>query len=339
MPIRIRSHRQLTENDVTPESAFHGRRKLLKALGFGGIGCALAAAGSPSHAFIERWFGRDRDAPPSATRRPLEYRNLQDPRPDWEWTPEEKAITYNNFYEFGTEKTDPARNSQGLELEPWTLQIGGEVEKPQTVDVCELIHSSAIEERIYRFRCVEAWSMIVPWLGIELRRLLARAQPTSRARYVAFQTLHDPEQMPGQRSRRIGGGIDYPYVEGLRIDEAMHPLTIVVFGMYGRTLPPQNGAPLRLMSPWKYGFKAIKSIVRIDLVETMPPTTWNLMAPHEYGFYANVNPDVDHPRWSQATERFIGAGAFARRQPTLPFNGYGDEVASLYGGMDLRRWY
>jgi methionine sulfoxide reductase catalytic subunit len=339
MLIRKRQRHALTENDITPEAMFAGRRTLLRGLSLGAVGVGMGAA-APAHAFLDKLFNRGRDAESTAAaRRPLEFSNLQTPKPAWEVTPEDKALTYNNFYEFGTQKTDPARNSQHLRIEPWTVRIGGEVRKPTMIDAWELIHGSAIEERIYRFRCVEAWSMVVPWLGIELSTLLRRVEPTSRAKFVAFQTLYDPEQMPGQRSQWVGGGVEFPYVEGLRIDEAMHPLTMLVFGMYGKTLPTQNGAPLRLMSPWKYGFKAIKSIVRIDLVETMPPTTWHRMAPQEYGFYANVNPAVDHPRWSQATERFIGAGTFARRQPTLPFNGYGEDVAGLYAGLDLREWY
>ncbi|MGQ9426805.1 protein-methionine-sulfoxide reductase catalytic subunit MsrP [Gilvimarinus sp. F26214L] len=340
--IKSRSAHHLSESQVTPEAVFKNRRAILKSMGLGAMGAGLAGAAGPvtAQGILDSLFGRDE---PEMTVRTgdqkLDYQNLQQPKPDWEWTPEAKAITHNNFYEFGTGKTDPAMYSKNFETKPWTLEIGGEVENPMTVDVWDLINSSAIEERIYRLRCVEAWSMIIPWLGIELGKLLKQARPTSKGKYVAFQTIHDPEQMPGQRSRWAGGGIDFPYVEGLRIDEAMHPLTLMVVGMYGKTLPPQNGAPLRLMVPWKYGFKSIKSIVKIDLVEEMPPTTWNLLAPQEYGFYANVNPEVDHPRWSQASERHIGPGAIARRQPTLMFNGYGDEVASLYSGMDLRKWY
>ena len=241
-------------------------------------------------------------------------------------TPLEKAISHNNFYELGTDKGDPARNAHYLKPEPWTLKVEGEVAKPFTLDVWDLINKSTLEERIYRLRCVEAWSMVLPWSGIPLADLIRRAEP---------------EQLPGQASRSLGGGIDYPYVEGLRLDEAMNSLSFLAMGLYGKTLPAQNGAPIRLVVPWKYGFKSIKSIVSIRLVEEMPPTTWNLLAPNEYGFYANVNPEVDHPRWSQASERFIGEGGIfgAKRQPTLMFNGYGDEVASLYQGMDLRKWY
>jgi sulfoxide reductase catalytic subunit YedY len=245
-------------------------------------------------------------------------------------TPYRDVTTYNNFYEFGTDKDEPAANAGSLRPRPWTVRITGEVAKPQVVDIDQLLGWFPLEERVYRMRCVEAWSMVVPWVGFPLGDLLARVEPTSRAKYVAFTTLLDPEQMPGQR-RRV---LDWPYVEGLRIDEAMHPLAILAVGLYGKVLPNQNGAPLRLVVPWKYGFKGIKSIVEIRLTETEPPTTWNAAAPQEYGFYANVNPAVDHPRWSQATERRIGE---FRRRPTLPFNGYAEQVASLYAGMDLAK--
>jgi sulfoxide reductase catalytic subunit YedY len=247
-------------------------------------------------------------------------------------TPWRAATTYNNFYEFGTEKGDPAANAGSLRPLPWTLRIEGEVHHPAIVDIDQLLGWFALEERIYRMRCVEGWSMVIPWLGFPLGDLIQRFEPTSRARYVAFTTLLDPQQMPEQR-RRV---LDWPYVEALRIDEAMHPLTILAVGLYGKRLPSQNGAPLRLVVPWKYGFKGIKSIVNIRLTEEMPPTTWNRAAPDEYGFYANVNPTVDHPRWSQATERRIGQ---LGRRPTLPFNGYEEQVAELYRGMDLRRWF
>ena len=247
-------------------------------------------------------------------------------------TPLRDVTSYNNFYEFGTDKGDPAANAGTLRPRPWTVAIEGEVNRPQVVDIDQLIKWAPLEERIYRMRCVEAWSMVVPWLGFPLGELIRRVEPTSRARYVAFTTLHDPEQMPEQR-RTV---LDWPYVEGLRLDEAMHPLTLLVIGLYGKPLPNQNGAPLRLVVPWKYGFKGIKSIVKLRFTEKQPPTTWSSAAPEEYGFYANVNPAVDHPRWSQATERRIGE--FLRR-PTLPFNGYGEQVASLYSGMDLRRFF
>ena len=251
---------------------------------------------------------------------------------DEEWTPFEDASRYNNFYELGTDKGDPARNSARLRTHPWSVAIEGEVAKPGVVPLEDLLRPHPLEERVYRLRCVEAWSMVIPWVGFPLRDLLARFAPTSRAKFVAFETILDRENLPGQK-RDV---LDWPYVEGLRIDEAMHPLTLLAVGMYGRALPNQNGAPLRLVVPWKYGFKSIKSIVRIRLVEAQPPTTWNLSAPHEYGFYSNVNPDVSHPRWSQKRERRIGE---LGRRPTLPFNGYAEQVAGLYAGMDLREHF
>ena len=251
---------------------------------------------------------------------------------DEEQTPFEDAAAYNNFYEFGTGKDDPARYAGSLRTEPWSVVLEGELAKPGRVPLEDLLRPHSLEERVYRLRCVEAWSMVIPWVGIPLAAVLSRFEPTSNAKYVAFETLHDPEQMPGQR-RSV---LDWPYREGLRIDEAMHPLTILAVGMYGQTLPNQNGAPLRLVVPWKYGFKSIKSIVKIRLQKRQPPTSWNRSAPREYGFYSNVNPDVDHPRWSQARERRIGD---FRKRPTLPFNGYADAVAGLYTGMDLRKLF
>jgi sulfoxide reductase catalytic subunit YedY len=245
-------------------------------------------------------------------------------------TPYEDVTTYNNFYEFGTGKDDPAKNAHTLRPNPWSVAVEGEVAKPAVYDLEDIIGPHTIEDRVYRLRCVEAWSMVIPWRGFALRDLINRLEPTSKARYVEFHTLHDPEQMPGQR-RRV---LDWPYVEGLRMDEAMHPLALISTGLYGRDLPNQNGAPLRLVVPWKYGFKSIKSIVKIRFVEQQPVNTWQQSAPNEYGFHANVNPEVDHPRWSQARERRIGE---FRRRPTLPFNGYADQVASLYAGMDLRK--
>jgi sulfoxide reductase catalytic subunit YedY len=242
------------------------------------------------------------------------------------------ATSYNNFYEFGTDKTDPKENAGSLVTKPWSVAIEGEVGKPGTIGLEDLLKPHTPEERVYRHRCVEAWSMVIPWVGIPLGDVLKRFEPTSKAKYVAFRTLLDPKQMPGQR-RPV---LEWPYVEGLRMDEAMHPLTILAFGMYGRVLPNQDGAPLRLVVPWKYGFKGCKSIVAIRLTATEPPTTWNKAAPGEYGFYSNVNPEVDHPRWSQKTERRIGE---FRRRNTLPFNGYGEQVAALYAGMDLKKYY
>ncbi len=247
-------------------------------------------------------------------------------------TPYVDVTGYNNFYEFGTGKEDPARNAHTLVTRPWTVEVGGEVARPAVYDLDDLLAPHTAEDRIYRLRCVEAWSMVIPWTGIVLADLIRRLEPTSKARFVEFTTLKDPDQMPGQR-RRV---LDWPYVEGLRLDEAMNPLTLLATGVYGEDLPNQNGAPLRLVVPWKYGFKSIKSIVKIRFVEKMPATSWAVSAPREYGFYANVNPEVDHPRWSQARERRLGE---FRRRPTLAFNGYGEQVADLYAGLDLRRWF
>jgi methionine sulfoxide reductase catalytic subunit len=250
-------------------------------------------------------------------------------------TPLKDITSYNNFYEFGTDKSDPAAKAHTLTTSPWKVKVDGMVGKPAEYDLDDLIKGIALEERIYRMRCVEGWSMVIPWIGVPLASVLARVEPLGSAKYVAFETLVRPSEMPGQSG--IFQPLDWPYVEGLRLDEAMHPLTILALGLYGETLPNQNGAPIRLVVPWKYGFKSIKSVVRISLTEKQPPTTWNLQNPGEYGFYSNVNPAVDHPRWSQATERRIGGGGlFVKRQPTLLFNGYADQVASLYAGMDLK---
>ena len=247
----------------------------------------------------------------------------------------EDISTYNNFYEFGTGKDDPYRNAQDFDPRPWSVTVDGHAEKTGTFDFEDFIKPFELEERIYRMRCVEAWSMVIPWVGISLAEVVKHFRPLSKARYVAFETLHNPVQMPGQR-RRV---LDWPYREGLTIAEATNPLPILAVGLYGEVLPNQNGAPIRLVVPWKYGFKGIKSIVRMSFVEDMPPTSWNMSAPQEYGFYANVNPNVDHPRWSQARERRIGSGLFAEKQPTLMFNGYGEQVAHLYEGLDLRKNY
>ncbi len=246
--------------------------------------------------------------------------------------------SYNNFYEFGSGKSDPARNSGDFKPEPWALEVGGLVAKPKSFDL-DALRGLGLEERVYRMRCVEAWSMVIPWIGLPISALLDQVEPLASAKYVAFETVVRPEEMSGQRG--AFQPLDWPYVEGLRLDEARHPLAILAMGLYGETLPNQNGAPVRLVVPWKYGFKGAKSLVKITLTEKEPPSTWNLLAPHEYGFFANVNPEVDHPRWSQASERRIGAGGFfgSDRRPTLPFNGYAEEVASLYAGMDLRAKY
>lgn len=331
----MKKNQFLKESDVTAESVFFmTRRQVLKALGISAAALSLPHA---AHADLLSWF-KGNDRPPAPAGKPLEFSKPAAWQNDLPLTPADKVSGYNNFYEFGLDKADPAANAGSLKTDPWTLKISGEVAKPLTLDHDDLTRRFPLEERIYRMRCVEAWSMVVPWIGFPLHKLLALAEPTSNAKYVAFETIYAPEQMPGQQDRFIGGGLKYPYVEGLRLDEAMHPLTLMTVGVYGKALPPQNGAPVRLIVPWKYGFKGIKSIVSIKLTRERPPTTWNLAAPDEYGFYANVNPHVDHPRWSQATERFIGSGGTldVQRQPTLLFNGYADQVASLYRGLDLR---
>jgi sulfoxide reductase catalytic subunit YedY len=300
----IRRPPDLLPSEITPEELFWSRRAFLAAAG-GALGAALIPVDSRA---TETWVR---------------------PQSDDKLTSYEAITSYNNFYEFGLQKDDPSKHAHTLRTRPWTVQVEGEVLKPKTYDVDELVRRFPPEERVYRLRCVEAWSMVIPWLGFPLAKLLDEVQPTSHARFVAFTTLHDPAQMPYQRSSVL----PWPYVEGLRLDEARHPLTILVTGLYGKPLPNQNGAPIRLAVPWKYGFKSIKSIVRIRLTRTQPPTTWSMATPNEYGFYSNVNPAVDHPRWSQKRERRIGE---LLRRPTLPFNGYAEQVASLYGGMDLR---
>ncbi len=305
----------LKYSDVTPREDFLNRRRFVAAMAVGGGSIAAGLAPSISLAAI--------DAVPSI------YST------DEELTPLEAITTYNNYYEFGTGKDDAAKRAGGLTTKPWSVVIDGMVNNPGTYDLEDILKDVTLEERIYRLRCVEAWSMVVPWIGFELGTLIARADPTPGARYVAFETLFRPEEMPGQSSRLL----EWPYREGLRLDEAMHPLTILATGLYGEELPNQNGAPLRLVVPWKYGFKSIKAIVRMTLTEEEPPTTWNMQSPREYGFYSNVNPEVHHPRWSQASERPVGMGFFAKRKPTLMFNGYAEEVASLYDGMDLRQNY
>ena len=291
---------KLRWSDVTPQALFLNRRQIMAG------GAALLA----SPALGKSPYSTD-DAPNTF----------------------EEISGYNNYYEFGTAKEDPAAYAGTLTTQPWTVQVDGLVDKPGTYDLGDLISGMTIEERIYRFRCVEAWSMIIPWQGFQLSSLLNKLGVQAGAKYVAFETLVRPEEMPGQQNNIL----DWPYVEGLRLDEAMHPLTLIATGLYGQPLPNQNGAPIRLVVPWKYGFKNIKAIVRISLTDTQPASTWNKMAPQEYGFFANVNPQVDHPRWSQASERRIGAGILAGRQDTLMFNGYGDDVATLYAGMDLAK--
>ncbi len=302
--------------EITSESNFINRRAFLASAGLAAAGATLLPA--TGNAAV-----RELETVPGP------YSTDEEPN-SWE-----DVTTYNNFYEFGTGKEDPYRYAQDFVTEPWTVRIEGECEKPGDYAFEDLVAPHALEDRVYRHRCVEAWSMVVPWVGIPLGDLLKRFEPNSDAKYVRFETLYDPRRMPGQR-RAV---LDWPYVEGLTIEEAMHPLTLMTVGVYGKSLPNQNGAPLRLVIPWKYGFKGIKSIVKIEFTKRQPRNSWNVSAPHEYGFYANVNPEVDHPRWSQARERRIGAGLFAEKQPTLMFNGYAEEVASLYSGLDLRKNY
>jgi sulfoxide reductase catalytic subunit YedY len=335
MLIKTTTHSRCKEHQITDEKVYFERRDMLKKMGFFGTGALLSSTAGAS---VFDLFSDDQSAIT------FKQNNLKySPAGDYNGTltPEAKVISHNNFYEFGAQKHQPAEMSQGFKVNPWQLKISGEVENPLTLDYDDLYSSFDLEERIYRLRCVEAWSMVVPWIGFSLADLVKKAKPTSKAKYLAFETLHDPVQMPGQRNRRLGGGIDYPYLEGLRIDEAMNPLALMSVGLYGKTLPPQNGAPIRLIVPWKYGFKSIKSVVGIKVVEKQPPTTWNILAANEYGFYANVNPAVDHPRWSQASERRITTGGIfdQNRIATLPFNGYGEEVAGLYTGMNLRKYY
>jgi sulfoxide reductase catalytic subunit YedY len=315
--------------DITPHAVYEGRRRLLRSLAAGSAGVALAA-----------WAGRDalaqvvrpgKLAPLAGMRSPVAGALTME-----KTTPYGDASTYNNFYEFGTDKSDPAQHASTLKPRPWTVSIEGEVKKPKVWDLDELLKLAPLEERIYRLRCVEGWSMVIPWVGYSLAELIKRVEPTGNARYVEFVTLADKAQMPGLRSSVL----DWPYVEGLRLDEAMNPLALLAFGMYGEVLPNQNGAPVRAVVPWKYGFKSGKSIVKIRFTEKEPRTSWVVAGPQEYGFYSNVNPKVDHPRWSQATERRIGEdGLFQKKRPTQMFNGYEAQVGQLYAGMDLKKFF
>ena len=342
MLIKNTAQSALKESQLTKETHYLERRSLLKKLG---LGLASIPFIPSAQAGLFDIFSNDSDAPDNSglifQRDKLNY--TSDPRYQLlkPLTPEKKILQYNNFYEFGTGKVDPFELAQQFKVKPWSLTIDGLVDKPVTLNYEDLLKRFDIEERFYRMRCVEGWSMNIPWLGFTLATLLKSVSPQSSAKYVRFETLHDEEQMRGQASRHVGGGIDYPYVEALRLDEAMNPLTLLSVGLYGKTLAPQNGAPIRLVVPWKYGFKGIKSIVRITLTDKEPLNTWKKIAHSEYGFYANVNPNVDHPRWSQATERFIGEGnVFVQtRKDTLMFNGYGNEVAHLYKNLDLKRNY
>jgi len=300
--------KKIKYSEVTPEKIYNNRRSFIKSLGLGAGSMALTA---------------------------LPLINNAKSANDLKLTSYKDITTYNNYYEFGTAKGDPYKNSQNFITNPWNITIEGEVEKPIQISMDEILETFVSEERIQRLRCVEGWSMVIPWMGFSLNQLLSKVSFTSKAKFVEFESVFDPEQMKGQRYPVL----QWPYREGLRIDEAMHPLTTVVTGLYGKKLPNQNGAPLRIFMPWKYGFKSAKAIVKIKLVEKMPTSSWMRASPREYGFYSNVNPDVDHPRWSQATERVIGNDIFAPRVKTIMFNGYGDEVASLYAGMDLRKYF
>jgi methionine sulfoxide reductase catalytic subunit len=318
----IRKAPDLTYADVTPKLVYLNRRKFLQAMGVVG---AVAAAGEglfdlafPSQtAFAATKFANLAKSPFSTTEKENSY---------------DDVTHYNNFYEFGTDKTDPARNAKNFDTSNWSVSVEGEVAKPRKFTMDEILKLAPLEERIYRHRCVEAWSIVVPWIGFSFSNLVKLVEPTPKAQFIAFQSYYDHRQMPQGKY----AGIDFPYVEGLRLDEAMNPLALLCVGMYGETLPPQDGAPVRMVLPWKYGFKSIKSLVKIKFQSKMPPTTWNLSAPSEYGFYSNVNPNVDHPRWSQARERRLGE---IFKRPTLMFNGYGDQVASLYNGMDLKKHF
>jgi sulfoxide reductase catalytic subunit YedY len=312
--------------EITPEGVYLRRRELLKNAGLT-LGTALVVGAGLARLTTSAPPPDPPDAPfvaQAAVAPAMGLYDTDEPR-----TPLQVVTSYTNFYEFGVSKAEPAQRAHSLHTRPWTIQVTGELAQPRTIDIDDLLRWFPLEERVYRMRCVEGWSMVIPWLGFPLSALIERLEPTASARFVEFTSLLDPEQMPGQKSSVLA----WPYVEGLRLDEALHPLTLLAIGLYGRELPSQNGAPLRLVVPWKYGFKGIKSIARIAFTTTQPTNTWQRAAPREYGFYANVNPEVDHPRWSQATERRIGDLV---RRKTLPFNGYADQVASLYAGMDLR---
>jgi sulfoxide reductase catalytic subunit YedY len=316
----IRSAPDIRSSEITSEGLYRNRREFLRT-------AATAAAGAAAASVVP--FALASAASAQTPLSSLGKSSLSTSEP---LTAFEDVTGYNNFYEFGVDKEDPARYAGRLKTRPWTVKVDGLVARPAEYAIDDLLRLNQLEERVYRLRCVEGWSMVIPWVGFPLGEVVKKVQPTSKAKYVAFTTLLRPSEMPGQRSPVL----QWPYVEGLRLDEAMHPLTILAVGLYGKTMLNQNGAPIRLVVPWKYGFKSIKSIVRIQFVDKQPPTSWNLSAPQEYGFYSNVNPQVDHPRWSQARERRIGD--FFRR-PTLMFNGYGDQVASLYSGMDLKKYY
>jgi sulfoxide reductase catalytic subunit YedY len=334
MLIRQRSASEPLLSEVASESVYQQRRELIKAAGL--LGAAALLPSTAHSAPLPYTPAIERTNAPRFLRNAILARKSAANITGESLTPYDAVSTYNNFYEFGLDKSDPAANAGSLRLEPWTVHIEGECRKPGAYTLEDILKPHALEDRIYRFRCVEAWSMVIPWLGFSLADLIRRFEPTSKARFIEFTTLQDAAQMPGQRTRNLR----WPYVEGLRIDEAMHPLALMAVGVYGRSLPPQNGAPLRLIVPWKYGFKSIKSIVRIRFVENAPRTTWSMLAPDEYGFFANVNPAVDHPRWTQSRERRLPATLFNPNwRTTLPFNGYAQDVAALYKGLDLKRYF
>jgi methionine sulfoxide reductase catalytic subunit len=309
-------------SEITPRAVFGQRRDVLKAMAAMGSGLALSPSGQA--------LAQTQDASKKLITKPSAFALLEKP------TPYKDVTTYNNYYEFGTDKDEPSKNAGTLKTRPWTIAIEGAVNKPMTIGIEELLKLAPLEERIYRMRCVEGWSMVIPWVGYSLSELIKKVEPTGNAKYVEFITLNDRAQMPGVRSPVLA----WPYTEGLRIDEAMNPLTLLTLGLYGEVLPNQNGAPVRVVVPWKYGFKSGKSIVKIRFTEKQPITSWNRSAPQEYGFFSNVNPDVDHPRWTQASERRIGEDGFlTKKRKTLMFNGYADQVASLYQGMDLTRFF
>jgi sulfoxide reductase catalytic subunit YedY len=313
----IQNKPDIPSSEITSETLYFNRREWLAVAGLAGLGAALSPIPLSAAATNQDRWPQGKKGPFDTDEKPNTYREI---------------TTYNNFYEFGTDKSDPASESGRFKPLPWSVRVDGLVKKPATYALEDLLKGMTLEDRIYRMRCVEGWSMVIPWRGFQLSNLIKRVEPTSRAKYVAFETVLRPEEMPGQKR----GVLDWPYVEGLTIDEALNPLTLLSTGLYGKDLPNQNGAPLRLVVPWKYGFKGIKSIVKITFTDTEPPTSWNISAPNEYGFYSNVNPDVDHPRWSQRTERRIGE--FGKRK-TLPFNGYAEQVGYLYAGMDLKKFF
>jgi methionine sulfoxide reductase catalytic subunit len=324
----IKKPDDIKASEITPRDVYLKRRQFIAAAGTLAISAGAGVAGCDFFAVPED--ARAGEKLSNVKKGPAAYSTAEKPNSF-------KDITsYNNFYELGVDKGDPAANAKYLTTRPWSVAIEGEVRKPKTLAIEDIMKLAPLEERIYRLRCVEAWSMVIPWVGFSLSALINHAEPTNNAKFVQFVTLVDPKRMPGQKPGLFGNVIEWPYVEGLRMDEAMHPLTILSVGLYGEVLPSQNGAPLRLVVPWKYGFKSIKSIVKVRFTEKQPPNSWNTMQPQEYGFYSNVNPEVDHPRWSQATERRIGE--FLRRK-TLMFNGYAEQVASLYQGMDLKKFY